>query len=61
MWIRTKDGWYIYRLQGALFVSFISEADKANADFFPVDKVEAWLELLTDMTGKELEAVEPFV
>jgi len=65
-WLRTKTHprWYIHELKGACYVSWVSEADKAQALSFSNDSVEKWAktlsEALSDITGFELEIIEPF-
>ena len=61
MWIKTKDGWYLHEVRGVCFVSWVSEKDKANATVFPKDKIDGWLILMSDLSGKDLIAVEPHV
>jgi len=61
MWIRTKcGGWYVYELRGVNFVSWVSVEDKGLAGCFPPEKAMDWVRILEDMTGKKLEAVQPF-
>lgn len=60
MWIRTKDGnFYVHEIRGAIYISWVSKADKANSAFFPKDKIDQWLKLIADSTELELEAIEP--
>ena len=61
MWIRTLDGWYICELRGVVFVTWVSVADKAHAAVLPKDKIDDWIRVMSAMTGKNLEAVEPLV
>jgi hypothetical protein len=62
MWLRTIDAkWYIHELRGACYVSWVSAKDKANSAIFPKGEISKWKELLSEMTGLDIEAVEPFV
>ncbi len=63
MWIRTKTvlPWYIHKIKGICYVSWVSSADKGHAACFPEDSAEAWAEILSEMTGLKLEIIKPFV
>ena len=61
MWIRTKDGWYIFELKKTTYISWVSSKDKSMANVFQPELIGEFLKLLTTVTGKELEAVQPFV
>lgn len=60
MWIRTLDGWYVCEIRGVVFVTWVSEKDKAHAAQFPEDKITEWVDLLESSTGKKLQTVAPF-
>ena len=62
MWIRTKTKptWYIHELRGVCYVSWVSLMDKGHASYFPKDDIEKWIEVLSKMTGLDLEGEIPF-
>ena len=56
--IRTTDGqWYIHRLHGSQFVSFVSSKDRYYAESFG-ENVGEWVALFGGMVVGELEFVE---
>jgi hypothetical protein len=63
MWIRTKTqpSWYIHELRRACYVSWVAAGDKTEAQNFPENCVQKWVEVLSDTTGVDLEAVRPLV
>lgn len=60
MWLRTKDGWYIHEIRGAVFVTWISKQDKSHALIFPFKDIRNWKCLMEDSTGKKLEIVSSY-
>lgn len=52
--IATADGrWFIHRLHGVCYVSWVSAKDKAEAERFPSERSHQWLENLKEMTGMD--------
>jgi hypothetical protein len=60
MYLRTVDGkWYVYRLHGAVFVSWVTAKDRHQATLFQLPNVNQWKTLLEAQTGLSLEAISP--
>lgn len=52
--IATADGrWFVHRLHGVCYVSWVSAKDKAEAERFPAERSQQWLENLKEMTGMD--------
>ena len=61
MWIRTLDRkWYICEIRGAVFVTWVSDADKAHAAVFPENAALEFIAAFENMSGMRLQAVRPF-
>ena len=51
--IATADGrWFVHRLHGVCYVSWVSAKDKEEAELFPAELGQQWLEILQEMTGR---------
>lgn len=58
MWIQTLDGkWYLCEVRGVVFLTWVNEADKAQAAVFPEHAVQEWLAIAQKMSGLQLQAV----
>jgi hypothetical protein len=52
--ISTADGrWFIHRLHGVCYVSWVEARDKAEAERFPPERSQQWLENMQQMTGMD--------
>lgn len=51
MKLRTKDGWYVFKIHGVLFVSWVT--DKQYAEDFSRG-IDSWIKLIKDTTGKDV-------
>lgn len=52
--IATADGrWFVHRLHGVCYVSWVSAKDKAEAERFPSERSQQWLENLKELTGMD--------
>ena len=52
--IATADGrWFIHRLHGVCYVSWVSAKDKEEAERFPLERSQQWLENMKEMTGMD--------
>ncbi len=60
MWLRTEDGYYISEIRGVVYVTWVSEQDKAHAAVFPNELISEWRFIMERTTGKYLEAIVPF-
>ena len=50
--IATADGrWFIHRLHGVCYVSWVSAKDKEEAERFPLERSQQWLENMKEITG----------
>jgi len=50
--IATADGrWFVHRLHGVCYVSWVFAKDKEEAERFPAERSQEWLENLKEMTG----------
>jgi hypothetical protein len=59
MWITTLDNeWYIYEIRGVSFVSWVSKDEKEHACVFKKHNADFWLEILMQLTKKELKLVK---
>jgi hypothetical protein len=62
MRIRTKNVpyWYVFRLHGVNFISWVSEKDRCEALDFDIFKAKKWTEILSNLSEMELECVDPY-
>lgn len=62
MWIRTKTvpAWYVHEIRGVCYVSWVSSIDKGQAAVFPEDSAKGWANILSKMSGFDLEIIKPF-
>ena len=52
--IATADGrWFVHRLHGVCYASWVSAKDKEEAERFPLDRSQQWLENMKEVTGMD--------
>jgi Lar family restriction alleviation protein len=58
VFIRTKDGeWYVCELRGAVFVTWVTRSNRDKALPFPRKDSKRWIDLVSGMSGMDVEAV----
>ena len=58
MWLMTKDGkWYVHELRGVMYISWVSQKDKAHALIFPKNKILEWQKFVEGISGLELSYI----
>jgi hypothetical protein len=59
MWLRNNQGYFVAEIHGAVYVTWVTEKDKAHAAEFPIHTLTWWIEMIAKVTGETVEAVEP--
>lgn len=60
VFITNIDGsMYVCGLHGVCYVTWVSAKDKKQALAFPLNNIDTWIKLISDMTGIECIATSP--
>ena len=60
MWLirtETEPVFYIHEIRGAVYVSWVSAKNKNEALLFPSITISSWRDVLSEMTGFDLNIV----
>ena len=56
-YLKTQDGFYVYRIHGVVFVSFVPENAREHAAPFELDGIDSWIGILSELSGRKLISV----